>query len=89
VANSFEENDCENANTRAQDGEHLVVLAHLRRKWSLSSRGEFGALSPSRRACEAGFGAFMEVKCIFSTMLETENFSKSSWIEMEANGGHW
>jgi hypothetical protein len=29
VANSFEENDCENANTQAQDDEHLVVLAHF------------------------------------------------------------
>jgi hypothetical protein len=29
VANSFEENDCENANTRAQDGEHLVVESSM------------------------------------------------------------
>jgi hypothetical protein len=29
VANSFEDNDCENANTRAQGGDHLLVLAHL------------------------------------------------------------
>jgi hypothetical protein len=36
----------------------LVVLAHLRRRWSLSGREEFGFLSPSHRACEAGFGAF-------------------------------
>jgi hypothetical protein len=36
-----------------------------------------------------GFGAFVEVKCIFFTMTEVENFSKSSWIETEANGGHW
>jgi hypothetical protein len=26
VANSFEENDCENANTRTQGGDHLLVL---------------------------------------------------------------
>jgi hypothetical protein len=32
---------------------------------------------------------FVEVKCIFSTTLGTEIFSKSSWIETEANGGHW
>jgi hypothetical protein len=30
VSNSFEENDCENANTHAQGGEHLLVLAHFR-----------------------------------------------------------
>jgi hypothetical protein len=32
---------------------------------------------------------FVEVKCIFSTTPEAEIFSKSSWIEIEANGGHW
>jgi hypothetical protein len=30
----------------------------------------------------------VEVKCIFSTMPEAENFSESSWIETEMNGGH-
>jgi hypothetical protein len=42
VANSFEENDCENANTHAQGGDHLLVLAHLQRRWSLSGREGFG-----------------------------------------------
>jgi hypothetical protein len=37
---------------------HMVVLAHLQRRWSLSGREGFGFLSPSRRACEAGFDAF-------------------------------
>jgi hypothetical protein len=32
---------------------------------------------------------FVEVKCLFSTTSEMEIFSKSSWIETEANGGHW
>jgi hypothetical protein len=36
-----------------------------------------------------GFGFFVEVKCLFSTTPEAEIFSKSSWIEIEANGGHW
>jgi hypothetical protein len=36
-----------------------------------------------------GFSAFVEVKCIFSTTPEAENFSKSLWIETEVNGGHW
>jgi hypothetical protein len=44
VPNSFEENDCENANTRAQGGDHLVVLAHLQRRWSLSGREGFGVV---------------------------------------------
>jgi hypothetical protein len=89
VANSFEENDCENTNTHAHGDVHLVVLAHLQRRWSLSGRVGFEILSPSRRACSAGFSAFVEVKCIFSTTPEAENFSKSSWIETEVNGGHW
>jgi hypothetical protein len=32
VANSFEENNCENANTRAQGGDHLLVLTHSQRR---------------------------------------------------------
>jgi hypothetical protein len=31
VPNSFEEIDCENANTLTQGGDYLVVLAYLRR----------------------------------------------------------
>jgi hypothetical protein len=32
---------------------------------------------------------FVEVKCIFSATPVAEIFSKSSWIETKANGGHW
>jgi hypothetical protein len=32
---------------------------------------------------------FVEVKRLFSTMPVAEIFSKSSWIEIEANGSHW
>jgi hypothetical protein len=32
---------------------------------------------------------FVEVKCIFSTTPKAEIFSKESWIETEANEGHW
>jgi hypothetical protein len=60
VSNSFEENDCENANTHAHDGVHLVVLAHLRRRWSLNSREGFGVLSAQDS------GVFKEIKCLFS-----------------------
>jgi hypothetical protein len=31
---------------------------------------------------------FVKVKCLFSTTPEAEIFSKSLWIETEANGGH-
>jgi hypothetical protein len=37
---------------------HMVMLAHLRRRWSLSDRDGFGALSPSHLASSVGFGAF-------------------------------
>ena len=47
-SNSFEENDCENANTRAHVGLHIVVLAHFEKEV------EFEGLR------EDGFGAFRE-----------------------------
>jgi hypothetical protein len=56
----------ENVNTHAHGDVHLVVLAHLRRRWILRGREGFGVLSPSRRVCSAGFGAFMEIKRLFS-----------------------
>jgi hypothetical protein len=62
VANSFEENDCENANTLAHDDIHMVMLAHLGRRWSLSGREGFG------------FGAFVEVKRLFSTAPEAKKW---------------
>jgi hypothetical protein len=45
-------NDCENVNTHAHGDVHLVVLAHLRRRWSLSGR--------------EGFRVFEEMKRLFS-----------------------
>jgi hypothetical protein len=41
----------ENINTYAHGDVYLVVLAHLRRRWSLSGKG--------------GFNAFREVKTLF------------------------
>jgi hypothetical protein len=38
----------------------------------LSGREGFGFLSPSRFASSAGFGAFVEVKCLFSTVAEAK-----------------
>jgi hypothetical protein len=48
-------NDCENANTHAHGDVHLVVLAHLRRWWSLSGREGLGVLC-----------IFVEMKYLFS-----------------------
>jgi hypothetical protein len=56
-------NHCENANTHAHDGVHLVVLAHLRRRWSLSGR--------------EGFGVFEKMKCLFSIALEARKGGES------------
>jgi hypothetical protein len=52
------------------------VLAHLQRQWSLSGREGFGFLSPTRSACEVGFDAFMEVKCLFSFAPEARKGGK-------------
>jgi hypothetical protein len=41
-----------NVNTHAYGDIHIVVLTHLRRRWSLSDRDGFGALS-------------QKVKCLF------------------------
>jgi hypothetical protein len=46
------ENDYENGNTHAHGDVHLVMLAHLRWRWSLSGRD--------------GFDAFWEVEMLFS-----------------------
>jgi hypothetical protein len=58
----------------------LVVLAHLRRRWSLRGREEFRFLSSSRRAYSAGFGVFVKVKRLFSTAPEAESPDASSGI---------
>jgi len=55
---------------------HLVVLAHLQRRWSSYGREGFGFLSPSHRACSAGFSAFEKMKGIFS-IAPMEFFGKS------------
>jgi hypothetical protein len=47
----------------------------------LSGREGFEFLSPSRRACEAGFSAFLEIKRLFSTAPEAKK-----WRRKEATG---
>jgi hypothetical protein len=55
---------------------------------NIHAHGDVHLVVLAHSQSSVGFDAFVEVKCIFSTTLEVENFSKSSWIETEANGGH-
>jgi hypothetical protein len=58
VPNSFEENVCENANTLAHVVDHMVVLAHLRRRRSLSGREGLGPSLPPTELVSMGFRRF-------------------------------
>jgi hypothetical protein len=80
VSNSFEENVCENANTLAHVVDHMVVLAHLRRRRSLSGREGLGPSLPPAKLARQDSGVFEELKRLFSTTLKIEK-------ETEANGG--
>jgi hypothetical protein len=62
------------------------MLAHLRRRWSLSGKEGFGFLSPSRRACEAGFSTFQEMKRLFSTAPEVKKLRRTEVTEVT---GRW
>jgi hypothetical protein len=79
--NIASKNDCENANTLTHDEDHLVVLARLRRRWSLSGREDLGSSLPPAEFARRDSGVFEELKRLFST---TPEFGK----ETEANGGH-
>jgi hypothetical protein len=46
-----------NVNTHAHGDVHLVVLAHLRRRWSLSGRDGFESVLHCFSAPDAGFGS--------------------------------
>jgi hypothetical protein len=81
VPNPFEENVCENANTLAYVVDHMVVLAHLRRRWSLSGREGLGPSLPPTELARLDSGIFEELKRLFSTTPEVGK-------ETEANGGH-
>jgi hypothetical protein len=80
-ANIASKNDCENANTLTQDEDHLVVLARLRKQWSLSGREGLGSSLPPAELARRDSGIFEELKQLFSTTSEVRK-------ETEANGGH-
>jgi hypothetical protein len=61
---------------------HLMMLALLRKWWSLSGREGFGFLSSSRRACEAEFSAFREIKHLFSTAPDAKKRRRTEVIEV-------
>jgi hypothetical protein len=64
-------------------------VAHLRRRWSLSGREGFEFFSPFRRACEAGFSAFWEVKRLFSTAPEVGKGTEVTVVTGRCTGrGH-
>jgi hypothetical protein len=52
----------------------------------LNGREGFGFLSPSRRACEAGFGAFVEVKRLFSTTSEAKKRRRKEITSVTGRG---
>jgi len=56
---------------------HLVVSIFEQR---LKRQREFGFLSRSHRACEAGFDTFEKIKCIFSIVL-VEILEKSQVVK--------
>jgi hypothetical protein len=58
-----------------------VVLARLRRRWSLSSREGLGSSFPPAELARRDSGLFEELKQLFSTTPEVRK-------ETKANGGH-
>jgi hypothetical protein len=48
-----------------------------------------GSSLPPAELARRDLTLFVKVKRLFFTTPEAEIFSKSSWIETEANGGHW
>jgi hypothetical protein len=74
----------ENANTRAQDGEHLVVLAHLWRRWTLRRRWIL------RDREGFGFDAFVEVNAYFPLHRKQRNRGERKslgWPDAELDAG--
>jgi hypothetical protein len=64
--NNASKNDYENANTLARDDETLVVLAPLRRWWSLSGRDGLGSSLLPAELVRRDSGIFEELKRLFS-----------------------
>jgi hypothetical protein len=64
--NNASKNDSENANTLARDDDHLVVLAHLQWRWSLSNREGLGSSLPPAELAKRDSGVLEELKRLFS-----------------------
>jgi hypothetical protein len=79
--NNALKNNCENTNTHAHDDVYLVVLAHLRWRWSLRGREGLGPSLPPAELARRDLGVFEEFKRLFSTTPEVRK-------ETKANGGH-
>jgi hypothetical protein len=68
-SNIASKNYCENANALTWR-DHLVVLARLRRRWSLSSREGLGSSLPPAELARRDSGVFEELKRLFFTTSE-------------------
>jgi hypothetical protein len=64
--NNALKNDCENSNTLSLDDDHLVVLAYLRWRWSLSGREGLGSSLPPTELARRNSDIFEELKRLFS-----------------------
>jgi uncharacterized protein YaaW (UPF0174 family) len=80
VPNSFEENVCKNANTLAHVVEHLVVLATLRRRWSLSGREGLGSFTPMSRLGGDVTWCFRGVKMIIFLYANVETWRRCHMV---------
>jgi hypothetical protein len=61
----LEKNVCENANTRAHGGLHVVVLAHLLRRWSLRGGEVLGIPLPPAELARRDLAKFWRLQCTF------------------------
>jgi hypothetical protein len=68
--NIASKNNYENANTLTHDEFTLVVLARLRRRWSLSGREGLWSSLPPAELARRDSGIFEELKRLFSTIPE-------------------
>jgi hypothetical protein len=78
--NNASKNDCENANTLTHDEDHLVVLARLRRRWSLSGREGLGSSLPPAELARRDSGVFEKLKRLFPLGRKSEKKRKRTEV---------